>query len=655
MSSDLKNIRAVVVGDEKVGKSSLIHTIISENFHEDIPAVISPSLIPQEMCFHGVDVSTAIIDTSSAGEDESVTEEEIGYADIILLVYDVSRKETRMRLEAYWLPKLSRLSNENRKIPIIIIANKIDLATEDDDSGAEFSETVKQLCRQFPQVEMGIEASAKLPLNLSEIVYYTQRVVLFPVTPLYDSFKKEFKPYYEAALKRIFRLFDKDRDTILSDKEFYDMQQEIFKMSLNEEDLSAIKELIVEKSTEEAIHNGGITYAGFECHHRLFIEKAKVHSCWMLLKHCGYNDDLRLKPELYALDLEVSPDQAVELSFAAIEFLRDIFNMFADQGLLYFRDIDEIFATMPDGCPWKNIEKRIPLNNNTITFESWIGLWAMQLMLDYKSTLEAMKYMGFEQPVEEAVTVSKRRYGNFNELFKSSQKKIFRCYVFGSLGVGKSCLLDAMIEKDFSDKTRANIAERSVCNYRKLDKKTGLPIYICMTEFPDFEIDDMLNNPEKLYCCDCALVLYDGTKESLLYAREIVQNLPEEIPRILVNSKSDNVFLGQQSVSQELEEITRSLNMMKHVRISCKNKKISHLLDVLTEVLPNPSKCYPPDVYRRVRMKTRNQMERFTRFFFSVGGLLIFAYLSYAKLDKLTVYLQQLRTLFTSLLGGIKW
>lgn len=42
---------------------------------------------------------------------------------------------------------------------------------------------------------------------------------MFPISPLFDSHKKELKPEYEKALLRIFRICDKDQDGYLNDYE----------------------------------------------------------------------------------------------------------------------------------------------------------------------------------------------------------------------------------------------------------------------------------------------------------------------------------------------------------------------------------------------------------------------------------------------------
>ncbi len=54
----------------------------------------------------------------------------------------------------------------------------------------EHEELVTSLCKEFDQVEMGLECSAKLYLNIIDAIYCAQRAVLFPIGPLFDSVSK---------------------------------------------------------------------------------------------------------------------------------------------------------------------------------------------------------------------------------------------------------------------------------------------------------------------------------------------------------------------------------------------------------------------------------------------------------------------------------
>jgi small GTP-binding protein len=142
-----KTIKIVVVGDEKVGKTSFIASLISENHHkQQLEKVIGPVVIPPDM--FNFDCTTVLIDTSSEKSEESIVENEIANCDVVLVMYDMSRPETAERVGVYWMSLIKKY-----KIPVIIVANKLDL--EDlhrEESEYEFQKifkVVKPLIKHF--------------------------------------------------------------------------------------------------------------------------------------------------------------------------------------------------------------------------------------------------------------------------------------------------------------------------------------------------------------------------------------------------------------------------------------------------------------------------------------------------------------------------
>lgn len=148
-------------------------------------------------------------------DDEQNTDSEIDKANVIILVYDVNNLDCIKRLKSYWLPRILKV---NDKIPIILVGNKVDLRSSHHDT-SDLESHLSPYFVEYKQVEMGIECSAKVYMNLIDIIYCAQRAVLYPVAPLFDSIQKTLKPEYERALLRIFRICDKDQDGYLNDFE----------------------------------------------------------------------------------------------------------------------------------------------------------------------------------------------------------------------------------------------------------------------------------------------------------------------------------------------------------------------------------------------------------------------------------------------------
>lgn len=88
---------------------------------------------------------------------------------------------------------------------------------------------------------MGIECSAKMHINLIDIIASAQRAYLYPIEPLYDSISKQLKPDFQRALLRIFRICDKDGDLLMDDQDLKDLQLEVFKKELHKQHVTALK------------------------------------------------------------------------------------------------------------------------------------------------------------------------------------------------------------------------------------------------------------------------------------------------------------------------------------------------------------------------------------------------------------------------------
>ena len=90
--------------------------------------------------------------------------------------------------------------------------------------------------------------------------------MLYPIAPLRDSLSKTLKPGFEKALKRIFRILDKDNDGYLSDEELTDFQADVFGDRLTKIHITAFKEVLLNECDDydEAQATKGITFEAFK-------------------------------------------------------------------------------------------------------------------------------------------------------------------------------------------------------------------------------------------------------------------------------------------------------------------------------------------------------------------------------------------------------
>lgn len=305
IATSAKPVVVAVVGDEGVGKTALISTLISGVFPgEFLPKRLEPILLPADASYD--ERGLMIVDTDNANEESFNAQ--VKSADVVMLVYASDLPDSFNRLGSYWL-KREALNKTHFNKPIIVVGNKQDLLDdsdvvlwggEDDSSAAtgdsrdgggispaatrkaeamtttpkklnvddgeteeekeeddlereneeadyvrrareEQERRLKVLLEIHPRVDACLEASAKMNLNVSDAFYFAQHAHLFPVFPLVDMATTELKPSSRRAFTRVFRMFDEDRDGLLSDVEFNNFQEECFAARLPLEDLAKFK------------------------------------------------------------------------------------------------------------------------------------------------------------------------------------------------------------------------------------------------------------------------------------------------------------------------------------------------------------------------------------------------------------------------------
>ena len=249
----------------------MIETLISYNFPRQPQKMFQPvTLSPQLYLLPDNNVYTILIDSSSSKLDEQNTDAQIERANVIILVYDVNNFDCIKRLKTTWMPRISKI---NEKVPVIYVGNKVDLRSSS--AEGELSNLLNHHFEQFKQVQLGIECSAKVQLNLIDVIVSAQRAVLYPITPLYDSIEKSLAPDYQRALRRIFRICDTDGDGIMDDQDLIDLQREVFDQNLQKSHITALKQIVVNEDYDEAKAVKGIDFEAFKTFMKKHIQKMK--------------------------------------------------------------------------------------------------------------------------------------------------------------------------------------------------------------------------------------------------------------------------------------------------------------------------------------------------------------------------------------------
>ena len=60
--------------------------------------------------------------------------------------------------------------------------------------------------------------------NLDKILYYAEKSVVFPLSPLFDRTKQTLRPVVHSILRRIFRIINRSHTLVLTDDELNEFQ-----------------------------------------------------------------------------------------------------------------------------------------------------------------------------------------------------------------------------------------------------------------------------------------------------------------------------------------------------------------------------------------------------------------------------------------------
>ncbi|OQR94337.1 mitochondrial Rho GTPase [Achlya hypogyna] len=544
-----RTIRLMVLGDEKVGKSSLISALVSQHSSEHVPRVLHDIVIPTEDTRENVVIS--LHDTSSHANDVMEVIKTINRSDAAIVVYDVSRPISSQRL-SYWLDLLK----VTKIMPVVLVGNKCDLLP----GGSEMSR-VQSVLRNYKFIVHSLVCSAKSLVNVKKTFGLAQRAVLYPMSPLYDAEKKQLQPTFVQVLKRIFRLFDEDRDGIISREELNRYQATFFRARMKQEEIEILLDLVHHIKPEGvAVDKAGLYLSGFVYLSELAIEKDKPEHCWQVLRSLGYSDDLTLDipADYYEVPREGSEYQMVDVSPTAYTFLRGVFDQFATGGALPWPAVEAIFDILPADKKPQWFLKATP---TTLELSAWLSLWSLEMAIFPKETLVQLFYLGFsyKAPVAVEVRSVSRRL---------SAKKTIRCLLFGAPRAGKTTIVNKLVQMPFespgylmdsdgdSSEDKPEADDVGPSRVRPLDvypyllhnvhivsdKETAAgEKYLVISEVSEANISPrMVTQIAREIHVDIVCYVFDGNDaDSIDYLLAIEKAIPDSIPVMFVCTKSD--------------------------------------------------------------------------------------------------------------------
>lgn len=486
-------------------------------------------------------------------------------------------------------------------VPVVLCANKSDLSPNATSTAQIISDEMVPVMAEFKEIDSCIRTSAREHHNINEAFFLCQKAVTHPIAPIYDSKESNLKPAAIEALTRVFHLCDKDQDGVLNDKEIRDFQLKCFDKPLSDEDLATIKRMIQRTSpgTGGAAQEG-IDMDGFILLNKMFAEKGRHETIWIILRKFHYSDSLSLKDNFLHPKFDVPAFASAELSPAGYRFFVDLFLLHDkdNDGGLNDSELATLFAPTP-GLPASWVDSAFPsctVRNEAghITLQGWLAQWSMATFEDPKTTLEYLAYLGFESPDGKGttpalkLTKARKRRNRPGRV----ERNVFLCYVLGAAGSGKSALLNSFLHRSFSSTYHPTIKPQTAVN--SVELQGGKQCYLILSELGELE-PAILENQAKLDACDLLCFTYDSSDpDSFQHILHLRQRYPtlQTLPSVFAALKADKDRAVQRTEVQP-DTYCEDLKMAKPMHVSVDWTSISEFFVHLAESATFPAQGLP--------------------------------------------------------------
>ncbi|XP_045396972.1 mitochondrial Rho GTPase 2 isoform X2 [Lemur catta] len=588
-----RDVRILLLGEAQVGKTSLILSLVGEEFPEEVPPRAEEITIPADVTPEKV--PTHIVDYSAEQTDEEL-QDEIHKANVVCVVYDVSEEATIEKIRTKWIPLVNGGTEKGPRVPIILVGNKSDLRP------GSSVEAVLPIMNQFPEIETCVECSAKNLRNISELFYYAQKAVLHPTAPLYDPEAKQLRPACVQALTRIFRLSDQDLDQALSDEELNAFQKACFGHPLAPQALEDVK-TVVRKNVAGGVRDDRLTLdgeagphwplgvgqrpavpgatpalsgTGFLFLNTLFIQRGRHETTWTILRRFGYSDTLELTADYLYPPLHVPPGCSTELNHLGHQFVQRVFEKHDQDrdGALSPAELQSLFSVFP-AAPWgPELLGTVRSEAGRLPLHGYLCQWTLLTYLDVRRCLGHLGYLGYptlcEDSQAQAITVTREK--RLDQEKGQTQRSVLMCRVLGARGVGKSAFLRAFLGQRPGVSVhrgpaplrwlqgQGHLGSTGATEHRGLLPPQHQDARECPLEPPSYAVNTVQVNGQEKYlilcevgadslpdasldaACDVACLMFDGRDpESFSYCASVYKRhyMDGQTPCLFLCSKAD--------------------------------------------------------------------------------------------------------------------
>ena len=167
--------KQIFLGDQNVGKSSILNRFLNDTFVEEYQATIGLDFQSKNVQIDNQDIHLLLYDTAGQEKFRSLIPMYTRDANIILLVYDISCKDSFIDL-SLWLKDLTNVNLA--EVIVCIVGNKIDLNEKREVSNEEGIKFAQEHDFIFQEI------SAKTGEGFSKLFY----------NQLFEKIRTKFRP-----------------------------------------------------------------------------------------------------------------------------------------------------------------------------------------------------------------------------------------------------------------------------------------------------------------------------------------------------------------------------------------------------------------------------------------------------------------------------
>ena len=148
--NDMIKCKITLIGESSVGKTSFIKQYTSNTFNQELQATIGGEREYKTLEINDKKVRLAFWDTAGQEKYRSLSRIFINKSNIVIFVYDITKKDTFEKIKEYWYPTtIQILGNEN--IIYGLAANKSDLYENEEvkyDDSVAFANSIHAIIKE---------------------------------------------------------------------------------------------------------------------------------------------------------------------------------------------------------------------------------------------------------------------------------------------------------------------------------------------------------------------------------------------------------------------------------------------------------------------------------------------------------------------------